>query len=319
MNSSSNLFKITPQVKQKKNRLPANPEEGEKKGAVKMGRFPSWLHRPLPKGGKLWTTHDILQKKRLHTVCEEAKCPNLLECFSNKTATFLVLGKECTRACGFCDIDFSKTPQQPDSQEPKNISDSVKALGLQHVVITMVARDDLEDGGVGHLIKILQELTNVTTEVLTSDFNGNQSAWKALLSAKPDIWNYNIETVRSLSNKVRHKATYQRTLELLSYANTRRPKGLYLKSGLMVGLGETTAEVKETLVDLKNVGCDSVTIGQYLQPNKNKLCVKSFITPDQFDEYADFGHSIGIKQVYAGPFVRSSYNAGLIKRRIDNY
>ena len=297
--------------KTKLNILPDNPEEKEQRG-----RFPSWLHRKLPKGNALFETNAILREGSLHTVCEEAKCPNRLECYSNKTATFLALGKECTRACGFCDIDFSKNPKKPEADEPQRIADSVKQLGLRHVVITMVARDDLPDQGASHIVNIIQtirkEVPSATVEVLTSDFSGNDKRLDIVLEARPEIFNHNLETVRRLTPRVRHKATYERTLSVLKKvkADGRAP---FVKSGIMVGLGETDEEVKETLKDLKEVGCQIVTIGQYLQPNRHKLLVKSFVTPEQFKTYETYGNSIGIQYVYSGPFVRSSYNASLLK------
>ncbi|MFI5344280.1 MAG: lipoyl synthase [Chlamydiales bacterium] len=309
----------------KKNRLnvlPENPDEEKAGNVVGVGRFPSWLHRKLPKGGALQRTGQILSEHRLHTVCEEAKCPNLLECWSKKTATFLVMGKECSRNCGFCDIDFSKKPQPLDVEEPVRVASSVKELGLKHVVITMVARDDLLDGGSGHLVQIMDAIreTNqdVTIEVLTSDFMGREESLKSILEAKPEIFNHNIETVRSLTPRVRHKATYERTLEILQYASTHRfHQGMKVKSGLMAGLGETEEQMFETLQDLRRVGCDIVTIGQYLQPNVRKLAVKAFIHPDQFKKYEEYGHAIGIPYLYCGPFVRSSYNANLVLQRIN--
>lgn len=315
-------FQSLPQAKPKRlNILPNNPEQDCEDRAVKLGRFPSWLHRRLPKGSELQQTSQILAQHRLHTVCEEAKCPNLLECWSRKTATFLVMGKECTRNCGFCDIDFSRSPMALDENEPQRVAESVKILGLRHVVITMVARDDLPDGGSCHLVRVMEEVRHcnpgVTVEVLTSDFAGESNSWQNVLDAAPDIFNYNIETVRALTPRVRHKATYERTLELLDYVATHRPNlSLKVKSGLMVGLGETEAQVYETLKDLKDVGCDIVTIGQYLQANRNKLLVKSFVTPEQFKKYEDFGYRLGLSYVYSGPFVRSSYNADLVFEQI---
>lgn len=296
------------------NILPDNPEGIDSEKAVGPGRFPSWLHRKLPKGSGLPTTGEILSSNRLHTVCEEAKCPNLLECWSKKTATFLTMGKDCTRNCGFCNIDFSKTPKALEADEPQRIADSVQQLGLKHVVLTMVARDDLSDGGAHHLAAIIATIRNqvpgVTIEVLTSDFAGNTEAWDIILAAQPEIFNYNIETVRALTPRVRHKATYERTLKLLSYVKEhRKTVQLLVKSGLMVGLGETEAEVQQTLQDLYDHGCDIVTIGQYLQANHRKLLVKSFVTPEQFKRYEEHGYALGIKHMYCGPFVRSSYNA----------
>ncbi|MDE3048073.1 MAG: lipoyl synthase, partial [Verrucomicrobiota bacterium] len=199
----------------KLNILPENPEE-------KGGRFPSWLHRNLPRGAAIFKTHAIVEKYRLNTVCEEAKCPNRLECFTKSTATFLALGKECTRNCGFCSIDFSKTPKAPEADEPERIALSVRELGLKHAVITMVARDDLPDQGAGHIAAIIRairkENQHTTVEVLTSDFGGNVKLLYIVLEAKPEIFNHNIETVRSLSSRVRHKAEYDRTLSLLKAA-----------------------------------------------------------------------------------------------------
>lgn len=298
------------------NILPDNPESNAEEQVVGKGRFPSWLHRRLPKGSELQQTGQILAKNRLHTVCEEAKCPNLLECWSHKTATFLIMGKECTRNCGFCDIDFSKAPKALEADEPLRVAESVKELGLRHVVITMVARDDLSDGGSHHLVQVMQEVRKlnpgVTLEVLTSDFNGESQAWQTVLEAEPHIFNHNIETVRDLTPRVRHKATYERTLSLLRYVATHRHVGMKVKSGLMVGLGETEEQVYQTLKDLKEAGCDIVTIGQYLQSNRQKLRVKAFVPPEQFKKYEIFGYEIGLSYLYCGPFVRSSYNAGLV-------
>lgn len=293
----------------KLNRLPENPDGAK-------GRFPSWLHRKLPPGKELFETNRILKERGLNTVCEEAKCPNRLECYSNKTATFLALGSACTRACGFCDIDFAKHPKPPENDEPLRIAQSVKALGLRHAVITMVARDDLEDQGAYHIAEIIhairRENKETTVEVLTSDFSGNQGSIDTVLEAMPEIFNHNIETVRRLTPRVRHKAEYERTLNVLRYAKSQG-KVSFVKSGIMVGLGETLDEVKATIRDLYEVGCDIITIGQYLQPNRNKLLVKSFVTPTEFKEFETYGQGIGVKHMYCGPFVRSSYNASLLK------
>lgn len=300
------------------NILPENPENPSEKKAVGLGRFPKWLHRKLPKGNSLWQTHRVLEENRLPTVCEEAKCPNILECYSKKTATFLAMGKQCTRACGFCDIDFSAKPKPLEEDEPERLAQSVRTLGLAHVVITMVARDDLEDGGAAHLAKIIQEVRKQnpgsTVEVLTSDFCGNENSLDCVLEARPEIFNHNIETVRALSPRVRHKATYDRTLSLLRYVR-EKGKNLFVKSGIMVGLGETHDQVRETIRDLYEAGCHIITIGHYLQPNRHKLRVKQFITPENFEEYAHYGRSIGVPHVYAGPFVRSSYNAELFLKK----
>lgn len=309
------LFDNRPTVKKPRlNLLPPNPQQAAPESAVSLGRFPSWLHRPLPKGNNLWMTGKVLTDNRLHTVCEEARCPNLLECWSKKTATFLALGKECTRNCGFCSIDFSRTPKEIDRDEPERIVDAVQKLGLKHVVITMVARDDLPNGGAEHMAEIVEAIhkaqPEVSVEVLTSDFQGSTLAWDIILASKPAIFNHNIETVRALVPRVRHRATYDRTLELLAYVSKeKKPASLLVKSGLMVGLGETENQVYETLTDLKNAGCHIVTIGQYLQPNHHKLLVKSFVSPEQFKKYEEYGLALGIQRMHAGPFVRSSYNA----------
>lgn len=290
----------------KLNILPENPEED-----LSLGRFPSWLHRKLPKGSALLNTGNILKKYRLNTVCEEAKCPNRFECYSHKTATFLALGKECTRNCGFCDIDFSKTPAPPEADEPLRIALSVQELGLKHVVITMVARDDLEDQGSAHIAAIIRAVrehnTGVAVEVLTSDFSGDFSALNQVLAECPDVFNHNIETVRELTPRIRHKATYDRTLAVLRHV--KATSLAWVKSGLMVGLGETETQVFATIADLHAAGCSIITIGQYLQASSKKKLVKAFIPPDQFKRYEEYGLSLGVPQMVCGPFVRSSYHA----------
>jgi lipoic acid synthetase len=304
---SEDVFDTKPNVKLKVlNNLPPNPEN-----VAGQGRFPSWLHLKIPRGG-FFKTDTILKKYRLNTVCEEAKCPNRMECYSKKTATFLALGKECTRSCGFCEIDFSKQPKAPEVDEPERIALSVKELGLSHVVITMVARDDLPDGGAAHLGEIIratrQENPSCTIEVLTSDFHGNFNALDLVLEKHPEVFNHNIETVRALSPRVRHKATYDRTLSVLRYV-TESKKIDFIKSGIMVGLGETESQVQETIRDLHQAGCTIITIGHYLQANRLRLPVKAFVSPEQFKAYEEYGRSIGVPQMYCGPFVRSSYNA----------
>lgn len=320
---NTDLFDTKPKVKNTRlNVLPDNPEIADEEKAVGLGRFPSWLHRPLPSGGDLYKTGMVLSENRLHTVCEEAKCPNLLECWSKKTATFLIMGKECTRSCGFCDIDFSKNPKDLEDDEPERVAESVQQLGLKHVVITMVARDDLPEGGSGHLARVIaavrKRVADATIEVLTSDFKGSHTALSTVLKALPEIFNHNIETVRELTPRVRHTATYDRTLEVLRYAKSHAVNPhMLVKSGLMVGLGETEEQTHQTLRDLQEAGCDIITMGQYLQPNRHKLRVKAFITPEQFKKYEEFGYSIGVKHMYCGPFVRSSYNADLVLRRAN--
>ena len=306
--------KYTPPSSKKLALLPENPEPYP----LHKGRFPSWLRTQIPTGDTLNQTNQILKTHKLNTVCEEAKCPNRMECYSKKTATFLALGKACTRACGFCEIDFDKSPKLPDETEPIRIASSVKGLGLKHVVITMVARDDLPDQGASHIANIINTLRKecpaTSIEILTSDFSGNKNSLDITLSAEPEIFNHNIETVRRLSSRVRHKASYERTLSVLSYVKEKN-RVPFIKSGIMVGLGETDQEVEETMVDLHRAGCSIITIGQYLQPSRRKLLVKRFVTPKQFEQYTLFGKKLGIKHVYAGPFVRSSYNAALLKTK----
>lgn len=288
---------------------------------VEDSQFPNWMRRTLPSGGQSFQTNTILRKYRLNTVCEEAKCPNRMECYHKQTATFLVLGKTCTRNCGFCDIDFDKTPKAPEEDEPQRVALSVRELGLKHVVITMVARDDLPDGGAAQIAAIIRsvrkENSGVTIEVLTSDFSGNFDAINLVLAERPEIFNHNIETVRSLSPRIRHKAEYDRSLAVLRHAKQSQASR-YVKSGIMLGFDETEEEVFQALRDLHDAGCSIVTIGQYLQPSQNKLRVKKFVHPDQFKIFEEFGLSLGIKQMYCGPYVRSSYNASHVFDSINS-
>jgi lipoyl synthase len=289
---------------------------------VGRGRFPEWLHRGLMPGGGLGVTQGAVRGQKLHTVCEEARCPNLMECWSHKTATFMAMGKECTRNCGFCDVGFTKEAPPLEADEPERIVKSIGELGLRHAVVTMVARDDLEDGGAAHLVAIVEAIRRgcpgVTVELLISDLQGNREALEQVLATEPEILNHNIETVRRLTPRVRHRATYERTLELLGRSRKWRG-GAPVKSGLMVGLGESVEEVQETLRDLKEAGVDVVTMGQYLQPHKHKLRVKEFVHPDQFEAYAEYGRSIGIPHLFVGPFMRSSYNAGALLKQIHGH
>ncbi|MGA8164555.1 MAG: lipoyl synthase [Waddliaceae bacterium] len=320
--AKTDLFDISPKVRKRRiNALPENPEISAAGKAVGLGRFPSWLHRKLPKGGNTGKTGTILSHHRMPTVCEEAKCPNLPECWSQKTATFLVMGDACTRSCGFCSIDFSRTPKPLESDEPKRVAESVKALGLQHVVITMVARDDVQDGGAEHLSRIIKEIrkqtAEVTIEVLTSDFFGNEQALETMLSVEPEIFNHNIETVRELTPRVRHKATYERTLHVLEYMHSRKNSRMLIKSGFMAGFGETEAQGRQAILDLYEAGCRIITIGQYLQSDRRKLLVKEFVTPEQFKRYEDYGSSIGVDYMFCGPFIRSSYNAREVYKKVN--
>lgn len=272
---------------------------------------PNFLKQKIRLNKEFFATDDLLKKACLHTVCQEALCPNRAECFSKNVATFLVLGNVCTRRCRFCQIGSSNQKlMPPDPLEIEKIVQSAKTLGLKHIVITMVTRDDLEDGGANHLSQILkklhEELPEVSTEVLTSDFQGKVENLQIVLKEKPNIFNHNIETCASLTPHLRSHASYECSLLILEKAKNLS-KSL-IKSGFMVGLGETDQEVKETLKDLSK-SCDLVTIGQYLQPNKNLLSVKEYIPLKKYKEWESFGLSLGIKSVLAGPFVRSSYSS----------
>jgi lipoyl synthase len=279
------------------------------------GSLPQWLHKPLRGGGD--QTEKAVRKCGLCTVCEEALCPNLAECFHEKRATFLLLGSHCTRSCSFCSVGFSKSPQPPDPQEPKNIAECCAELGLLHVVLTMVTRDDLLDGGASHVANAIravrEKLCNVTVEVLTSDFGGSLSAIETVLDEKPEVFAHNLETVRSLCPKIRYKATYDGSLDLLQAIKKKNPSQA-TKSSIMVGLGETCDEVIQTLKDLACAGVDMVTIGQYLQPTSKQIAVTEWVSPEMFQQYELRGKELGIGEVLAGPFVRSSYKARPIQR-----
>ncbi|OGQ43780.1 MAG: lipoyl synthase [Deltaproteobacteria bacterium RIFCSPLOWO2_01_FULL_42_9] len=255
---------------------------------------------------------NILRSRNLHTVCESARCPNIGECFSKPTATFMILGDVCTRGCGFCSVDKGTIPLFVDPLEPHNIAITAKELGLRHLVITSVTRDDLTDGGAAQFaltIKAVKDtIPSISVEDLTPDFKGDERALKIVLDARPDIFNHNIETVPSLYAKVRPQADYKQSLQLIEMAK-KTAGGVITKSGLMVGLGETSDEVKSVLKDLLNAGCDAVTIGQYLRPSIKNLEVQEYISLEVFKEYELYGKEIGLKHVYSGPFVRSSYNA----------
>lgn len=275
-----------------------------------MKRLPSWAKKTLGPAKALHEMKAILRKRGLHTVCESARCPNIGECFSKPTATFLILGDVCTRRCGFCSVEKRTAPLPVDPDEPGNIALTAKELALRHVVVTSVTRDDLPDGGAGQFaltIKAIRDnISGILIEVLTPDFRGDEGALDTVLEARPDIFNHNLETVPSLYSIVRPQAGYRRSLDVL----TRSKKaGLITKSGIMVGLGERPGEVREVLSDLKNSGVDAVTIGQYLRPTRANLEVVEYVEPGVFKEYEEYGLSIGLRHVYSGPFVRSSYNA----------
>jgi len=271
-------------------------------------RKPEWLKKQFDPIAESRMTA-LLRSLSLHTVCEDANCPNRSECFKSKTATFLILGDVCTRGCRYCAVTKG-APQMLDPDEPQHVAEAAEKLELRHIVVTSVTRDDLPDGGADHfaqtILALRKRLPLSTIEVLIPDFQGSEEALLRVINAKPDIINHNVETVPSLYPIVRPQADYSRSLELL-----RRVKqaGLYSKTGFMVGLGETRQDVLSLMDDLVTTGCDMLTIGQYLQPSKNHLPVAEFITPAQFDEYKEIALEKGIRFVASGPFVRSSYHA----------
>ncbi|MGA1622743.1 MAG: lipoyl synthase, partial [Synechocystis sp.] len=273
---------------------------------------PEWLRVKAPQWQRVGTVKDILRDLALNTVCEEASCPNIGECFQAGTATFLIMGPACTRACPYCDIDFEKRPQPLDPTEPDRLGEAVKRLNLKHVVITAVNRDDLPDGGASQFIRCIEATRRVspgtTIEVLIPDLCGNWQALAQLLTVAPEVLNHNIETVPRLYRRVRPQANYQQSLELFTQAKAILPS-VYTKSGIMVGLGETDEEVRQVMQDLRAVDCDILTIGQYLQPSQKHLGVQAFITPEQFDDWRRYGESIGFLQVVSSPLTRSSYHA----------
>lgn len=281
-----------------------------------MAVKPDWLRVKAPQWERVGTVKSLLRDLALNTVCEEASCPNIGECFNAGTATFLIMGPACTRACPYCDIDFEKKPQPLDPTEPLRLAEAVKRMGLNHVVITSVNRDDLEDGGASQFQRCIEAVRQVspqtTIEVLIPDLCGNWAALAAILDARPEVLNHNTETVPRLYKRVRPQATYARSLELLQRTRDLAP-WVYTKSGIMVGLGETDAEVREVMADLRTAGCDILTIGQYLQPGAKHLDVQAFIPPKQFDAWRVAGEAMGFLQVVSSPLTRSSYHAEQVR------
>ena len=277
-----------------------------------VGRLPRWLKRQVPKGNANHFTAGLLDELRLETVCDNAKCPNRMECYSQKTATFMILGATCTRSCSFCAVSRGR-PEALEDDEPERLAEAAYRLGLQHVVITSVTRDDLPDGGADHFrrcVLAVRARTGATVEVLTPDFIDNPAALDAVVDAEPDVFNHNTETVPRLYRRVRGpKSDYRWTLELLHRIKQRNP-AIKTKSGLMLGLGESRDELLDVLADLRSVDCDFLTLGQYLQPDQQRyLPVVRYITPDEFAELGQAAKSLGFKKVASGPFVRSSYHA----------
>ncbi len=283
---------------------------------------PDWLRVKAPQWQRVGNVKEILRDLALNTVCEEASCPNIGECFNVGTATFLIMGPACTRACPYCDIDFEKKPQALDPSEPIRLGEAVGRLKLNHVVITSVNRDDLPDGGAAQFVRCIEQVRQVsphtTIEVLIPDLCGNWKALETILQAKPEVLNHNTETIPRLYKKVRPQGNYQRSLELLQKTRELAPR-TYTKSGLMVGLGETDLEVQAVMRDLRQVDCDILTIGQYLQPSQKHLEVKEFIKPDRFNAWQKFGESLGFLQLVATPLTRSSYHAEQVRSLMELY
>ena len=274
-------------------------------------RLPEWLTIRLPRPDTIKEVERMMRSKSLHTVCESARCPNLPECWSKKTATFMILGDTCTRACGFCAIKVGK-PLLVNPHEPRDVAEVTKDLGLKHVVVTSVARDDLKDEGATQFAETIRAIhkntPNVIVEVLTPDFKGKTECLKIVTDAHPEIYNHNVETVPRLHTIVRPQAKYERSLRLLEQVK-ELDDTIYTKSGIMLGLGETQEEVVDVLRELRSRGVDAITIGQYLRPTMRHLPVNTFVHPNKFAEYEKIGEDMGFAFVASGPFIRSSYNA----------
>jgi lipoyl synthase len=275
-------------------------------------RIPEWLRLKLPTSNTFSETRNLLGDLHLHTVCESAKCPNHWECWSKGTATFMIAGDRCTRNCGFCAVSTAK-PLPLEGDEPTRVAEATRRMKLRHVVITAVARDDLADGGAEHFRQTIEAVRKanpgIVIEVLVPDFLEKDSSLDAVLSANPEIFNHNMETVRRLTPSVRSRATYDRSLSVLKKVKDRRGDTIYTKSGIMLGLGETEEELFTALADLRQARCDILTLGQYLQPTLKHLPVQEFVSPAKFQEYGEKARSLGFLHVASGPMVRSSYHA----------
>ena len=273
-------------------------------------RLPEYLKRPIIDTDKTRTVRKILKTKCLNTVCENARCPNKNECYTKNTATFLIMGNNCTRNCRYCNITCSK-PEPLDLSEPMHVAEAVKDLGLKYSVITSVTRDDLKDGGAEHFANCIQKIRELSPEtkieILTPDFKGQEDALKTIIDANPNVFNHNIETVRAIFKTARPQGDYDCSLKVLKYI--KENSKILTKSGFMIGLGETIEQIKETLTDLHNVGCDIVTIGQYIQPSKEHLEVKKYYTLEEYEQLKEIAKEVGIKHYQIGPLVRSSYRA----------
>lgn len=273
-------------------------------------RLPEFLKRPIIDTDKTRTVRKILKSNCLNTVCEGARCPNKNECYSNHTATFLIMGSVCTRNCRYCNISCQR-PEPLDENEPLHVAQAVKDLGLKYAVITSVTRDDLPDGGANHFAKCINEIRkispNTKIEILTPDFKGNEESLNTIIKAHPDVFNHNIETARDIFKIARPQGNYDTSLRVLKYV--KENSDIKTKSGFMIGLGEDIEQIKQTITDLHSVNCDILTIGQYIQPSKEHLPVAKYYNPEEYEELKDIAKNIGIKYFQIGPLVRSSYNA----------
>ena len=282
--------------------------------ALHQAHKPSWIKVRLPSNPVFFSTKALISDLRLHTVCESAQCPNRWECWSQGTATFMIAGDRCTRACGFCAVTTAK-PFALEEDEPQRVAEAVMRMKLKHVVITAVARDDLKDGGANHFARVIAAIqkmdSSIIIEVLVPDFHADDSCIQTVLDARPDVYNHNMETVERLTPMVRSRAKYRTSLQVLRRAKelSSRGRGIVTKSGIMLGLGETEPEIFQTMDDLREVGCQVLTMGQYLRPTPNHLPVVEFITPEQFDLYGEIARKKGFEHVASGPLVRSSYHA----------
>jgi lipoyl synthase len=295
--------------------LPLVQPDAGGSGTSPARRLPAWLKRPIPATGGMYFTKDLIGELGLETICESARCPNRSECWTRRTATFMILGEVCTRPCGFCAVKRGH-PEAVALDEPDRLAEACARLGLKHVVITSVTRDDLPDGGAEHFrrcVLAVRARTGATIEVLTPDFDGRPEAIEVVLSAEPEVFNHNLETVARLQQTVRRKSQYAVSLRVLELAKRLRPT-VRTKSGLMLGLGETTEELLDTLADLRAIGCDFLTLGQYLQPSPRHLPVERYLPPEEFDELGRLARALGFAEVASGPMVRSSYHADEMAR-----
>jgi lipoic acid synthetase len=280
-------------------------------------RLPEWLRIKLPTSDSFGRTRALLDELKLHTVCESAKCPNHWECWSKGTATFMIAGDRCTRACSFCAVATAK-PLPLEADEPQRVAEATRRMGLKHIVITAVARDDLQDGGAEHFKRTIESVRGlnpgIVIEVLTPDFNDSDASIDMVLAAQPHIFNHNLETVRRLTPSVRHRATYDRSLSVLRKVKAKAGKSIHTKSGMMLGLGESEVEILTAMEDLRNASCDILTLGQYLQPTLRHLPVVEFIPPETFNKLGEQARQMGFVHVASGPMVRSSYHADEFKQ-----